>query len=137
MLLDNTLRTLLAEAHTIAIIGAKDKPGPVDMVGRYLKAAGYTVIPVHPVRKDVWGLVTYRTLADIPVPVDVVNVFRAAEHCPAHAHEALALSPRPRLFWMQQGICSAEAGQLLAAGGIRVVEDACIMVDHRRLFGGI
>lgn len=137
MLLDDTLRAHLAATRTIAVIGAKDKPGQaVDDVGRYLIASGYDVLPVHPVRKGVWGLETYPTIADIPVAVDIVNVFRAPQHCPDHAAEVLALPHRPRLFWMQLGIRSAEAGRLLAQAGIAVVEDLCIMIEHRRLFGG-
>lgn len=138
MLFDDTLRGYLAAARTIAIIGAKDKPGqPVDDVGRYLMEAGYTVIPVHPVRKNVWGLETYPTVSDIPVRIDIVNVFRAAQYCAGHAVEVLALPQPPALFWMQTGIRSPEAGHMLAKAGIAVVEDRCIMVDHHRLLGGL
>lgn len=133
---DNDVRDLLAKARTIAVLGAKDKPGQaVDSVGRYLIRAGYEVIPVHPVRKDVWGLTTYATLADIPVPVDVVDVFRAPEYCAGHAREALALTPLPSLFWMQLGISNAEARDLMQQKNVAVIEDACLMVVHARLFG--
>ena len=133
---DTRLRTLLAEAKTIAIVGAKDKPGqPVDGVGRYLIAAGYTVIPVHPVRKEIWGITTYSSLADIPFPIDIIDVFRAPAFCPAHAQEAAALPSTPNLFWMQLGIRSAEARKLAAKAGMAVIEDACIMVEHKRLLG--
>ena len=103
-------------------------------MGRYLIKAGYDVIPVHPVRKNVWGLTTYASLADIPRPVDLVDVFRAPQYCPDHAREALAMSPRPKVFWMQLGIRSEEAVALLAEQGVIVVEDACLMVDHARVF---
>ncbi len=133
---DNDVKSLLSKARTIAVLGAKDKPGQaVDSVGRYLIRAGYEVIPVHPVRKDVWGLTTYSSLADIPKPVDLVDVFRAPEYCAGHAREALALDPPPSLFWMQLGISNAEARELLAQKGVAVVEDACLMVVHARLFG--
>jgi uncharacterized protein len=128
------VREILGRARTIAVLGAKDKPGPVDSVGRYLIDRGYAVVPVHPARKDVWGLPTYARLADIPGPVDVVDVFRAAEHCPGHARELLELAARPALFWMQKGIVSAEAEAVLAGSGVEVVSDACLMVDHERLF---
>jgi hypothetical protein len=128
------IRGILSRAVTIAVIGAKDKPGPADDVGRYLIGRGFRVIPVHPARKDVWGLKTYARLADIPEAVDVVDVFRAAEHCPAHAREILELSSRPKLFWLQSGIVSAEAEAILAGSGVMCVSDACLMVDHRRLF---
>ena len=129
------LRRMLTETRVIAVVGAKDAPGQaVDRVGRYLIKAGYDVIPVHPVRKNVWGLTTYASLADIPRPVDLVDVFRAPQYCPDHAREALAMSPRPKVFWMQLGIRSEEAVALLAEQGVIVVEDACLMVDHARVF---
>ena len=133
---EEQLRALLRQAKTIAIVGAKDKAGqPVDRVGRYLIDAGYRVLPVHPKRTSVWGLPAFPALADVGEPVDVVNLFRAPEYCPGHAQEALRLSPLPRLFWMQLGITSPEAAALLARGGVPVVENACIMVEHARLFG--
>lgn len=131
-----TLRTLLRDAKTIAIAGAKDVPGqPVDGVGRYLMAAGYTVIPVHPMRQNVWGLPTYKSLGDLPGPVDIINLFRAAECCPDHAREVLDLPWRPQVFWMQLGIESPEATALLEPAGITVVQAACIKVEHMRLLG--
>ena len=133
---DDRMRSFLSEARTIAVIGAKDKAGqPVDRVGRYLIQAGYQVIPVHPTRKNVWGLQTYATLAEVPCPIDIVNVFRAPQYCPDHARETLALFPLPRLFWMQLGIASPEAFSLVGKAGISVVEDLCIMVEHNRLLG--
>jgi len=130
------LRDLLETVRGVAVLGAKDVPGqPVDRVGRYLIRAGYTVIPVHPKRQSVWGLPAFASLADIPVAVDLVNVFRAPEYCAEHAREALRLSPLPRLFWMQLGIANAEAVSLLAGQGVPVVEDACLMVEHARIFG--
>lgn len=134
MLFDETLRELLAKARTIAIIGAKDKPGQaVDNVGRYLIAAGYTVIPVHPVRREVWGLVTYPSVTDIPVPVDIVNLFRAPQYCPDHAREVLSMPQLPAAFWMQLGIRSTEAGAMMAEKHVAVIEDRCIMVEHQRV----
>ena len=133
---DAALKELLASGATIALIGAKDRPGTeVDMVGRYLLDAGFTVIPVHPARSTVWGLPARKSLAEIDVPVDIVNLFRAPQHCPAHAAETLALAQRPRCFWMQSGIFSPPAREMLAPSGIVVVEDRCIMVEHRRLWG--
>jgi len=135
---DKELAALLAKVKTIAVVGAKDKPGqPVDRVGRYLIEAGFRVIPVHPKRTEVWGLTAYPTLCDIPEPVDLVDLFRAAEACPAHAEEFLRLSPLPCCFWMQSGIVSPAARAILAshpaATPIHVIEDRCLMVDHRNL----
>ena len=131
---DKELTALLIQVKTIAVVGAVDKPTrPVDGVGRYLIKAGYRVIPVHPKRTDVWGLTTYQSLADIPEPVDLVDLFRAPEHCPEHAREVLALEHRPLLFWMQQGVSSPEAKEILHGSGVAVVEDSCLAVMHSRL----
>lgn len=136
MLFDDSLRALLSQAQTIAIVGAKDKAGqPVDRVGRYLIEVGYTVIPVHPVRKVVWERVAYPTLEAVPTSIDIIVLFRASQYCADHARETLVLNPFPKAFWMQQGIRSAGAGAILAPTGITIVEDACIMVEHRRLLG--
>lgn len=127
---------LLRQVKKIAIIGAKDTPGqPVDNVGRYLIEAGFRIFPVHPARRDVWGLPTYKSIGDVPEPVDLVDVFRAAEYCPGHAREVLALPYKPLVFWMQAGIRSPEAAALLEPAGIAVVQNACLMVVHRRLSG--
>lgn len=134
---DSEIRRLLGELKSIAVVGAKDKPGqPVDAVGRYLMAAGYTVWPVHPVRRGVWGLATYAGLEDLPGGPDAVVLFRAAQHCAAHAAEALRLRPLPKLFWMQEGISSPEAAALMRGAGVAVVENACIKMEHQRLLGG-
>lgn len=133
---ENTLKDLLAHGQTIAVVGAKDRPGTaVDMVGRYLIEAGFTVIPVHPARATVWGIPAKKTLAEIDGSIDIVNLFRAAPSCPGHAAEVLALPRLPACFWMQSGIRSAEARALLEPKGVTVVEDRCIMVEHRRLWG--
>lgn len=138
MLFDDTLRDLLSRASTIAIVGAKDKPGsPVDRVGRYLMAAGYRVFPVHPVRRTVWGMPAAARLDHVPglgFEPDIVCLFRAAEHCPAHARETLSLPRPPMLFWMQEGIRSPEAGEMMGRAGIAVVEDCCLRTEHTRLF---
>lgn len=130
------LKNIFQQSARIAIVGAKDKAGqPVDRVGRYLIEQGYEVLPVHPKRTNVWGLTTYEQLSHIPFALDIVDIFRADEYCPQHAREALALAHAPRLFWMQLGIQSAEATRLLAQGDIFIVENACIMVEHKKIFG--
>ncbi|MDR2695088.1 MAG: CoA-binding protein [Deltaproteobacteria bacterium] len=133
---DDTMRSMLSSSRSIAVVGAKDQRGhPVDAVGRYLIQAGYTVWPVHPARRAAWGLPVFPSLAELPGKADIINLFRAAAACPEHAREVLALPWKPAVFWMQTGIRSPEAGRMLAAQGIGVVEDLCIMVEHRRLFG--
>ena len=134
MFLDEVLISLLNESKKIAIVGAKDKSGhPVDMVGRFLIEVGYTVYPVHPARSVVWGLTAYKELKDLPTDVDIVNVFRAPAHCPAHAQEVLRLQWKPKCFWMQEGIRSSEAGRSLSQAAIKVVEDLCIKTEYQRL----
>lgn len=131
---DSTLHALFPKIRSIAVVGASDSPSkPVDHVGRYLIKAGFTIYPVHPVRKDVWGLPTFASLADLPAPVDLVDLFRAAEYCPGHAREVLALRAKPFVFWMQQGITSPEATRLMEDAGVIVVQDACLMVEHKRI----
>lgn len=134
---DTTVRSLLLSSTTIAIVGAKDVAGqPVDRVGRYLLAQGYDVLPVHPVRRSAWGLPAVAALSLLPRPADIVVLFRAPRFCPGHAREILALSRRPCCVWMQEGITSPEARALLEGVGLLVVEDRCIMMEHRRLVAG-
>ncbi len=129
--MNSSLAALFTKAKTIAIIGAKDKPGTaVDRVGQYLINAGYTVYPVHPVRQNIWNLPTYTSVLEIPGPIDIVDVFRAPEFCAAHAHECLQLQTQPLCFWMQLGITSAEAKAILEPKNILVIENKCTMVEH-------
>lgn len=133
---DENVRRILQKARTIAVVGAKDAPGAdVDTVGRYLIRAGYRVVPVHPARETVWGLQAFPTLADVPHPIDIVDVFRAPAHCPDHARECSALTPRPDMFWMQRGITHPEVEAVLAGSGTSVIQDRCLMVEHARLLG--
>lgn len=133
---DAELRGLLSTVRRVAVIGAKDVSGqPVDRVGRYLIDAGYTVIPVHPKRKTVWGLPAFASVASVP-GADLVVVFRAPQYCAGHAIEVLAMTTKPRCFWMQEGITSPVARELLEAAGLMVVEDRCIAVEHSRLCAG-
>lgn len=135
---DNTLKDILSQSKTIAIIGAKDKPNtPVDRVGQYLIKVGYTVIPVHPIRKSVWGIPAYTSITEVPVPIDIVDLFRSPEFCPIHAHEVISLLQPPQLFWMQQGIISPESVNIVQQYGITAIENLCIMVEHKRLFSNV
>ncbi len=130
---DQELIRLFAQVKNIAIVGAVDKPNrPVDSVGRYLIKAGFTVLPVHPKRQNVWGLTTYPSLADIPVPIDIVNLFRRSELCAQHAIETLALNPLPQCFWMQSNISSKQAVQILQGHPILVIQNHCLMLEHSR-----
>ena len=129
-----SMSQLLTRSTHIAVVGAKDKPGhPVDGVGRYLIRAGYTIFPVHPKRRSVWGLTAYPTLLDIPEPIHIVDLFRAPEYCPDHAREVLQLSVWPLLFWMQEGISSQEVHTILEGTPVRIVEDHCLLKFHKRV----
>lgn len=127
------IRAILAKTKSVAVLGARDNPGrPVDMVGRYMLERGFTLFPVHPVRKSVWDIPAVKTVLDLPQPVDLVLLFRAPEHCLGHAHECLAMPVRAKWFWMQSGIRSPEARTLLEPAGFGVIEDRCFKVEHER-----
>jgi uncharacterized protein len=131
------IRSVLTEAKTIAVLGIKTEAQAGQAayyVPQYLQAAGYEVIPVpvyYPDVKEILGRPVYRSVAAIPGPVDLVNVFRRPGDIPPHVDDILA--KQPRAVWFQLGIRNDEAAARLAEAGIRVVQDRCIMVDHRAL----
>jgi uncharacterized protein len=122
---------ILAEARTIALVGASPQPErPSNQVMRYLLGAGYRVIPVRPRDcDDVLGVPCATSLAEIDEPIDLVDVFRRPEFCAGHAREAVAAGAGA--LWLQVGIESAEARRIAEAGGLDYVENACTMVVHR------
>ena len=122
---------ILRDARTIALVGASPKPHrPSHGVMRYLLAQGYRVIPVRPVGCDeVLGVPCVRSLAEIEEPIDLVDVFRRAEHTPAHAREAVEAGAGA--LWLQLGIVSSESRRIAAEAGLDYVEDACTAVVHR------
>jgi hypothetical protein len=129
---DSKIKDILANANTIAILGLSPKPErDSNMVARYLKDQGYTIIPVRPAQDEILGEKAYASLDDIKEPVDIVDVFRNPAQIVPHAHEAIRL--KPKVFWMQLNIENHEAAELLTAAGIDVVMDRCIKVDHGRL----
>jgi predicted CoA-binding protein len=131
------LRELLAETRTIAVLGIKTEAQggqPAFYVAKYLETAGFDVIPVpvyFPDVKEILGKPVYRKLTDIPGDVDMVNVFRRSEDVPKHLDEILA--KKPKSVWLQLGIQNDEVAQKLAEAGIKVVQNRCLMVDHRQL----
>lgn len=131
------LRALLAPVRTVAVLGAKDRPGePAFYVPAALFEAGLRLWPVNPglVRPVPWGEPPVPTLADLPGRVDLIDVFRRPETIPGHVDEILALPWRPAIVWLQSGIAHPATARLRAAG-IVVVEDRCLMVEHRRWVG--
>jgi predicted CoA-binding protein len=133
---DASLAALLRSARTIAVVGIKDREHEdAFRIPQYLQRAGYSILPVNPKLGSVLGEPCRASLAQVDRPIDIVNLFRASEHVPAHVDEILALDPRPKAVWMQLGIHHGPSAQRLRDAGIEVVQDRCIMVDHRRLIG--
>ena len=131
---DGELREILEQAHSVAVVGIKDlESEDAYRIPQYLQAHGYRIVPVNPKLADVLGRTAHASLREVDEPVDIVNLFRATEHIPEHANEILAMSPRPKAVWMQLGIHHGPAAASLRAAGIAVVQDRCIMVEHRRL----
>lgn len=133
---DDGLARILREARTVAVLGAKVGAGqPAFYVPEYLQKRGYRILPVNPalVGQTVLGEPVVGTLADLREPVDVIDVFRRPEYLPSHAREILALAWRPRAVWFQLGIRHDGAAAELARAGIDVVQDRCMMPEHRRL----
>ena len=118
--------------RTLAVVGLSDDPGKASYgVSAYMQAHGYRILPVNPGIASALGEKSYASLSELPVKPDVVNVFRLPKFIPAIVDEMLALGLKN--LWVQMGIWSDEAAAKAAAGGIRVVMDRCIMVEHRRL----
>jgi predicted CoA-binding protein len=135
---DAGLARILREARTVAVLGAKSQTAePAFYVPAYLARHGYRVFPVNPtlLGRRVLDEPVVPTLAELPEPVDVVDVFRRPESLPGHAAEILALPWRPTVVWFQLGIRHDGAAERLARAGIRVVQDRCMMPEHRRLMG--
>jgi uncharacterized protein len=129
---DAELKALLMQARTIAVVGASSKSDrPSFGVFARLQRAGYRVIPVNPFETEVHGERAVPTLADVPVPIDIVDVFRRAEETPAVAEDAVRVGAK--VLWLQLGIVSAQAEAIARAGGLSVVMDACIAVVVGRL----
>ncbi|HWN21750.1 MAG TPA: CoA-binding protein [Gaiellaceae bacterium] len=124
---------ILAEARTIAMVGASPSPDrPSHGVMRYLLEQGYRVIPVRPADcDDVLGVPCVRSLAEIDEPIDLVDVFRRAEHTPQHAREAVEVGAGA--LWLQLGIVSAESRRIAEEAGLDYVEDECTAIVHRAL----
>jgi hypothetical protein len=133
---DDALVDLLSRVKAIAVVGIKaGEQDDAFRVPRYLQQQGYRILPVSPKLASVLGERCVPSLAELAESPDLVNLFRASAHVPAHADEILALPRRPLGVWMQLGISHPEARARLEAAGIAVVEDRCLMVEHARLFG--
>ena len=133
----NGLRHLLAETKTIAVLGIKTEAQagqPAFYVPQYLQRAGFQIVPVpvyYPDVTHILGQPVYRKLKEIPFPIDLVDVFRRSQDVEPHLDDILAASPKA--VWMQSGIQNDAVAEKLAKAGIKVVQDRCLMVDHRYL----
>jgi uncharacterized protein len=128
---NDPITQILRESKTIAVVGLSSNPRrPSHQVAAYLKSVGYTIIPVNPNETEVFGEKSYARLEDVPLPIDIVDVFRRAEGVPAVADSAIAT--RAKVLWLQQGITHAVSAEKARAAGLLVVEDACLFVEHKR-----
>ncbi|WIM87002.1 CoA-binding protein [Candidatus Mycobacterium wuenschmannii] len=132
---DQTLRRILAETRTVAVVGASDKPArPSNEIYTYLLKTGlFQVFPVNPTITDIAGARVYPTLADLPVVPDMVDVFRRVDDLPSVLDDVLALQPLPKTLWLQEGLWHDEVGARASEAGLQVVMDRCLMVEHARL----
>ncbi len=137
---DAEIRAVLDDVKTIAMVGASAKDvRPSYFVLKYLLAKGYRVIPVNPGQagNDILGQSVYGALADIPEPVDMVDIFRSSDAAAKVVDEALALEPRPKIIWMQLGVRNDEAAGKAEAAGLRVIMNRCPKIEYGRLSGEI
>ncbi|MDF1635552.1 CoA-binding protein [Mycoplana sp. MJR14] len=135
---DFYLAEILRQTRVIALVGASPNPErPSNRVMAFLLRKGYRVIPVNPGQagKEIHGQKVYARLADIPFPIDMVDVFRAASALPALVEEVLALDPLPKAIWGQLTVRDDIAAARAEAAGIKVVMDRCPAMEHPRLIG--
>ena len=134
---DDEIRELLKNTNTMAVLGIKPETHagqPAHYVPKYMADHGYEIIPVpvyYPEVTEILGRQVYRNLGQVPGEIDLLNVFRRSEDIPKHTAEILA--KKPKAVWFQLGIRNDEVAKTLAEAGIKVVQDLCLMVEHRAL----
>lgn len=129
---EQTLRDIYASAEAIAVVGATPNPEKAgNSIPRYLQSQGYRIIPVTPAHNEVFGVRAYPSLADVDVPVDVVNVFRPAAEAPQIVTDSIPLGAD--VVWLQLGIVSEEAAAIGEQAGLTVIMDRCMGATHRAL----
>ncbi|HKV60918.1 MAG TPA: CoA-binding protein [Candidatus Acidoferrum sp.] len=125
---------ILKKYKTIAVVGLSSNPmRPSFGVTEYMQSEGYRIIPVNPNETEVLGEKSYARLEDVPEKIDIVNIFRRAEEVAPVVESAIRIGAK--VVWMQQGVENEEAAQMARAAGLVVIEDACILVEHRRRVG--
>ena len=133
---DTYIRGILNTVKTIAMVGVSANTSrPSYFAFKYLMERGYRMIPVNPglAGQELLGQKVYAKLADIPLPVDMVDIFRASRYASDIVREALALEPRPQVIWMQLGVRSDEAAELAEGNGLKVVMNRCPKIEYGRL----
>ena len=133
---DRTIRGILNTVKTIAMVGVSANVSrPSYFAFKYLLERGYRMIPVNPglAGQELLGQKVYARLADIPEPIDMVDIFRASQYALGIVREALALTPRPQVIWMQLGVRDDEAAKLAEAQGLKVVMNRCSKIEYGRL----
>ncbi len=129
-----TIDQILKDSKTIAVVGLSDRPDrPSYEVARYLQGQGYRIIPVNPAAAEILGEKSYPDLLSIPVPVDVVDIFRRSEYVPEIVDQAIRI--KAKAVWMQLGIVNEEAAAKAERAGLSVVMDFCMLQEHRRRTG--
>ena len=129
---DSTLKAILGDARTIAVVGLSSKPWRDSFrIAKYLQDHGYRIVPVNPKETEVLGEQAYPSLLDVPFPSDAVDVFRRSEHTPDIARQAVAVGAK--VLWLQLDIVNDEARTIAEEAGLDVVMGVCIMVEHHRL----
>mgnify|MGYP001544167845 CR=1 FL=1 len=130
---DNEIDEILQSMKTIAIVGLSDNDSRDSYkVAKYLKEKGFTIVPVNPSKQRILGEPCYPDLLSIPMPVDIVDVFRKTEAIPGIADEALQI--RPKVFWLQLGLTHNETAKKLRCEGIQVIQSRCLKIEHRRFY---
>jgi uncharacterized protein len=135
---DRHIAAVLTSVKTIAMVGASpNRARPAFFVMRYLLSRGFDVIPVNPGQagREILGRLAYARLADIPEPIDMVDIFRRSEAAGGLVDEALALHPKPRVIWMQLGIRDDAAAARAEAAGVTMIMDRCPKIEYGRLCG--
>ena len=129
-----TIQRVIHGAKTVAIVGLSNNPLRASyFVGYYLQRHGFRVIPVNPAETRILGEPSFKTLADVKVPVDIVDVFRAPDALPGIAEEAVAIGAKN--LWCQFTVINEEGARIAEAGGVQVVMDRCLKVEHARYVG--
>ena len=130
------LKQVLKQHHTIAVVGlSADWFRPSYFAAKYMQSHGYRIVPVNPKYPQILDETCYPSLADIPFPVDIVDVFRKPQDTPAIAQQAVSIGAK--VLWLQLGVINPQAEAIAKSAGLTVVMDRCVKIEHARLFGGL